>query len=182
MYLISHVAVAVIQSIPIFDETKLFSILLPKAVGTSISFSYFLYVYLALMFLGKSPDKIWITHIFEQILCSDVSVFLLSTIWVLLYPPQDFLSTSAIFTSRGRDVSASRRRKQIELHYQQHSSSTFAACLSLAIIFEMILINHAPVNSVLVFVMKKFIFFSKACLLSVNWFNLWPTWTRWCNI
>lgn len=45
-------AVAVIQSIPIFDKTKLFSIPLPKAVGTSASFSSFLYVYLILMFLG----------------------------------------------------------------------------------------------------------------------------------
>uniref|UniRef100_A0A8C2WFK7 Very-long-chain (3R)-3-hydroxyacyl-CoA dehydratase n=1 Tax=Cyclopterus lumpus TaxID=8103 RepID=A0A8C2WFK7_CYCLU len=45
-------AVAVIQSIPIFDETKLFSIPLPKAVGASISFSYVLHVYLVLMFLG----------------------------------------------------------------------------------------------------------------------------------
>uniref|UniRef100_A0A3Q3VRB7 Very-long-chain (3R)-3-hydroxyacyl-CoA dehydratase n=1 Tax=Mola mola TaxID=94237 RepID=A0A3Q3VRB7_MOLML len=45
-------AVAVIQSIPIFDDTKLFSIPLPKAVGTSVSFSYFLHAYLILMFLG----------------------------------------------------------------------------------------------------------------------------------
>lgn len=44
--------VAVIQSIPIFDKTKLFSIPLPKAVGTSISFSSVLYIYLVLMFLG----------------------------------------------------------------------------------------------------------------------------------
>lgn len=48
-----YAAVAVIQSIPIFDETKLFSIPLPKAIGTSISFSYFLHIYLVLMFLGK---------------------------------------------------------------------------------------------------------------------------------
>ncbi|KAG7999462.1 Very-long-chain (3R)-3-hydroxyacyl-CoA dehydratase [Nibea albiflora] len=45
-------AVAVIQSIPIFDENKFLSIPLPKAIGTSISFSYFLHVYLVLMFLG----------------------------------------------------------------------------------------------------------------------------------
>ncbi|XP_031723411.1 very-long-chain (3R)-3-hydroxyacyl-CoA dehydratase [Anarrhichthys ocellatus] len=45
-------AVAVVQSIPIFDEAKLFRIPLPKAVGTSISFSCALYVYLVLMFLG----------------------------------------------------------------------------------------------------------------------------------
>ncbi|XP_068595860.1 very-long-chain (3R)-3-hydroxyacyl-CoA dehydratase [Brachionichthys hirsutus] len=45
-------AVAVIQSISIFDKTKLFSIPLPKAFGTAVSFSYFLYVYLILMCLG----------------------------------------------------------------------------------------------------------------------------------
>lgn len=49
----SHLAVAVIQSIPIFDETNLFSIPLPKAVGSSISFSYFLHFYLVLMFIGE---------------------------------------------------------------------------------------------------------------------------------
>ncbi|XP_054631190.1 very-long-chain (3R)-3-hydroxyacyl-CoA dehydratase isoform X2 [Dunckerocampus dactyliophorus] len=45
-------AVALVQSIPIFDETNLFSIPLPKAIGTSLSFSYFLHTYLILMFLG----------------------------------------------------------------------------------------------------------------------------------
>ncbi|XP_068168927.1 very-long-chain (3R)-3-hydroxyacyl-CoA dehydratase isoform X2 [Antennarius striatus] len=45
-------AVAVIQSISIFDKTKLFSIPLPKAFGPAVSFSYFLYVYLILMCLG----------------------------------------------------------------------------------------------------------------------------------
>lgn len=55
MYLtfLSHIAVAVVQSIPIFDQTKLYSIPLPKAIGTSINFSYFLHVYLILMCLGK---------------------------------------------------------------------------------------------------------------------------------
>lgn len=48
-----HIAVGVLQSIPIFDQTKIFSIPLPKALGTSISFSYILRVYLILMFLGK---------------------------------------------------------------------------------------------------------------------------------
>ncbi len=42
-----------IQSIPIFDETKLISIPLPKAIGTSLSFSYILKIYLMIMFLGK---------------------------------------------------------------------------------------------------------------------------------
>lgn len=46
-------AVAVIQSIPIFDETKLLSIPLPKAIGMSLSFSYILQLYLVIMFLGK---------------------------------------------------------------------------------------------------------------------------------
>uniref|UniRef100_A0A672YDM7 Very-long-chain (3R)-3-hydroxyacyl-CoA dehydratase n=1 Tax=Sphaeramia orbicularis TaxID=375764 RepID=A0A672YDM7_9TELE len=45
-------AVAVIQAIPMFDETKLFSIPLPKPIGTSVSFSYILYIYLVLMVLG----------------------------------------------------------------------------------------------------------------------------------
>uniref|UniRef100_A0AAY4DBA5 Very-long-chain (3R)-3-hydroxyacyl-CoA dehydratase n=1 Tax=Denticeps clupeoides TaxID=299321 RepID=A0AAY4DBA5_9TELE len=45
-------AVAVIQSIPIFDETKVLSLPLPRALGTSLSFSYILQLYLAVMFLG----------------------------------------------------------------------------------------------------------------------------------
>uniref|UniRef100_A0A8B9K2B3 Very-long-chain (3R)-3-hydroxyacyl-CoA dehydratase n=1 Tax=Astyanax mexicanus TaxID=7994 RepID=A0A8B9K2B3_ASTMX len=47
-------AVSVIQSIPIFDETKFLSIPLPAALGSSISFSYILRFYLLIMFLGKS--------------------------------------------------------------------------------------------------------------------------------
>lgn len=45
-------AVSVIQSIPIFDETKFLSIPLPAALGSSISFSYILQFYLLIMFLG----------------------------------------------------------------------------------------------------------------------------------
>ncbi|KAG9273180.1 very-long-chain (3R)-3-hydroxyacyl-CoA dehydratase [Astyanax mexicanus] len=45
-------AVSVIQSIPIFDETKFLSIPLPAALGSSISFSYILRFYLLIMFLG----------------------------------------------------------------------------------------------------------------------------------
>ncbi|XP_061678548.1 very-long-chain (3R)-3-hydroxyacyl-CoA dehydratase [Syngnathoides biaculeatus] len=56
-------AVAVIQSIPIFDETNLFSIPLPKAVGGSLSFSYFLHVYLAFMFLGLFIN---FRHLYKQ--------------------------------------------------------------------------------------------------------------------
>lgn len=165
MYLISqcHVAVGVIQSIPIFDETKLFSIPLPKAVGTSVSFSSVLYVYLVVMFLGKSPDKTLIMYIFEQILCSNISLFLF---WYdpfgFLPPPQDFLSTFVIFTSRGRGVSAPRRGKQIEIEHQQHSSNTSAACLFLEIFFK-------PVKPALVFVRKKLFFFSTVCLLTLKY-------------
>lgn len=56
-------AVAVIQSIRIFDETKLFSIPLPKAVGISISFSYVLRIYLVLMFLGLVIN---FRHLYKQ--------------------------------------------------------------------------------------------------------------------
>uniref|UniRef100_A0A3Q3J4E9 Very-long-chain (3R)-3-hydroxyacyl-CoA dehydratase n=1 Tax=Monopterus albus TaxID=43700 RepID=A0A3Q3J4E9_MONAL len=56
-------AVAVIQSIPIFDETKLFSIPLPKAIGTSVSFSYILHIYLLLMFLGLFIN---LRHLYKQ--------------------------------------------------------------------------------------------------------------------
>ncbi|KAM8891149.1 very-long-chain (3R)-3-hydroxyacyl-CoA dehydratase isoform 2-T2 [Spinachia spinachia] len=56
-------AVAVIQSIPIFDKTKLFSIPLPKAAGTSVSFSCVLYVYLVLMFLGLFIN---FRHLYKQ--------------------------------------------------------------------------------------------------------------------
>ncbi|KAM9808210.1 very-long-chain (3R)-3-hydroxyacyl-CoA dehydratase [Neosynchiropus ocellatus] len=56
-------AVAVIQSIPIFDETKLFSVPLPKSLGTSVSFSYVLYVYLVLMFLGLTIN---FRHLYKQ--------------------------------------------------------------------------------------------------------------------
>lgn len=45
-------AVSVIQSIPIFDETKFLSIPLPAALGSNISFSYVLQFYLLIMFLG----------------------------------------------------------------------------------------------------------------------------------
>ncbi|XP_068168526.1 very-long-chain (3R)-3-hydroxyacyl-CoA dehydratase-like [Antennarius striatus] len=45
-------AVAVIQSLPVFDETRLFSVPLPTVLGGSLSFSYSLQVYLVLMFLG----------------------------------------------------------------------------------------------------------------------------------
>ncbi|KAM3870696.1 very-long-chain (3R)-3-hydroxyacyl-CoA dehydratase [Diretmus argenteus] len=56
-------AVAVIQSIPIFDETKLFSIPLPEAIGTSVSFSRVLHIYLVLMFLGLYIN---FRHLYKQ--------------------------------------------------------------------------------------------------------------------
>nr|XP_057930864.1 very-long-chain (3R)-3-hydroxyacyl-CoA dehydratase isoform X2 [Doryrhamphus excisus] len=56
-------AVALMQSIPIFDETNLFSIPLPKAIGTSLSFSYVLYMYLILMFLGLFIN---FRHLYKQ--------------------------------------------------------------------------------------------------------------------
>uniref|UniRef100_A0A8C6LD77 Very-long-chain (3R)-3-hydroxyacyl-CoA dehydratase n=1 Tax=Nothobranchius furzeri TaxID=105023 RepID=A0A8C6LD77_NOTFU len=56
-------AVAVIQSIPIFDETRLFRIPLPKVIGTSVSFSYVLHVYLIFMFLGLFIN---FRHLYKQ--------------------------------------------------------------------------------------------------------------------
>ncbi|XP_057691753.1 very-long-chain (3R)-3-hydroxyacyl-CoA dehydratase isoform X2 [Corythoichthys intestinalis] len=56
-------AVAVIQSIPIFDESNLFSIPLPKAIGTSVKFSYVLRVHLALLFLGLFIN---FRHLYKQ--------------------------------------------------------------------------------------------------------------------
>lgn len=128
----SHVALAVIQSIPIFDESKLFSIPLTKVIGTSVSFSYFLYIYLVLMFLGKSPHELSLTwHIY-----SNLTTAALILILVPPPPPQkDFLSTLATFTSRGRGASGPKRGKQIETQHQQHSLNTFAACLFLDLCF-----------------------------------------------
>ncbi|KAF7703552.1 very-long-chain (3R)-3-hydroxyacyl-CoA dehydratase-like [Silurus meridionalis] len=45
-------AVAVLQSLPLFDQSRLFSVPLPEAVGFSISFSFSLRLYLLLMFFG----------------------------------------------------------------------------------------------------------------------------------
>ncbi|XP_049579758.1 very-long-chain (3R)-3-hydroxyacyl-CoA dehydratase isoform X2 [Syngnathus scovelli] len=56
-------AVAVVQSIPIFDKSNLFSIPLPKAMGTSLSFSYFLRAYLVVMFLGIFIN---LRHLYKQ--------------------------------------------------------------------------------------------------------------------
>ncbi|XP_076027635.1 very-long-chain (3R)-3-hydroxyacyl-CoA dehydratase [Genypterus blacodes] len=56
-------AVAVIQAIPIFDMTTLLSVPLPKALGTSISFSYVLRLYLVLMFLGLLIN---FRHLYKQ--------------------------------------------------------------------------------------------------------------------
>ncbi|XP_062290367.1 very-long-chain (3R)-3-hydroxyacyl-CoA dehydratase-like [Scomber scombrus] len=56
-------AVAVIQSLPIFDETRLFSIPLPAMLGHSLSFSYTLQIYLVLMFLGLFIN---FRHLYKQ--------------------------------------------------------------------------------------------------------------------
>lgn len=56
-------AVAVVQAIPIFDKTKLFSIPLPKAIGTSVSFSCVLYLHLVLMCFGLYAN--W-RHLYKQ--------------------------------------------------------------------------------------------------------------------
>uniref|UniRef100_A0A672J3J4 Very-long-chain (3R)-3-hydroxyacyl-CoA dehydratase n=1 Tax=Salarias fasciatus TaxID=181472 RepID=A0A672J3J4_SALFA len=53
----------VIQSIPIFDETRLFSIPLPEAIGTSLSFSCLLYPYVAVMFVGLYFNM---RHLYKQ--------------------------------------------------------------------------------------------------------------------
>ncbi|KAK1798597.1 hypothetical protein P4O66_006891, partial [Electrophorus voltai] len=45
-------AAAVLQSLPVFDKSGLFSIPLPEAVGFSISFSFSLRLYLVLMLFG----------------------------------------------------------------------------------------------------------------------------------
>uniref|UniRef100_A0A3Q3MHA9 Very-long-chain (3R)-3-hydroxyacyl-CoA dehydratase n=1 Tax=Mastacembelus armatus TaxID=205130 RepID=A0A3Q3MHA9_9TELE len=56
-------AVAVIQSLPIFDETLLFSLPLPAVLGHSLSFSYILQLYLVLMFLGLFIN---FRHLYKQ--------------------------------------------------------------------------------------------------------------------
>ncbi|XP_029986581.1 very-long-chain (3R)-3-hydroxyacyl-CoA dehydratase-like [Sphaeramia orbicularis] len=56
-------AVAVIQSLPIFDETRRFSLPLPAALGQSLSFSYILQIYLVLMFLGLFIN---FRHLYKQ--------------------------------------------------------------------------------------------------------------------
>ncbi|XP_059928111.1 very-long-chain (3R)-3-hydroxyacyl-CoA dehydratase-like [Gadus macrocephalus] len=56
-------AVAVIQAMPIFDETRLYSLPLPKALGQSLSFSYTLQVYLIIMFLGLFVN---FRHLYKQ--------------------------------------------------------------------------------------------------------------------
>lgn len=50
----TNAAVAVIQSIPIFDKAQLFSINLTQFIGMSVRFSHFLYVYLVIMVIGES--------------------------------------------------------------------------------------------------------------------------------
>ncbi|KAG7276258.1 hypothetical protein CRUP_018640 [Coryphaenoides rupestris] len=56
-------AVAVIQSIPIFDKAQLFSLDLTKFIGTSVRFSHFLYVYLVLMVIALTVN---FRHLYKQ--------------------------------------------------------------------------------------------------------------------
>ncbi|KAK3533877.1 hypothetical protein QTP70_032994, partial [Hemibagrus guttatus] len=49
-------AVAVLQSLPLFDQSRLFSVPLPEAVGFSVSFSFSLRLYLLLMFFGETEN------------------------------------------------------------------------------------------------------------------------------
>lgn len=56
-------AIAVIQSLPVFDETRLYSIPLPTVLGSSFSFSFTLKIYLVLMFLGLFIN---FRHLFRQ--------------------------------------------------------------------------------------------------------------------
>jgi len=56
-------AVAVIQAMPVFDETRLYSLPLPRALGQSLSFSYPLQVYMILMFLGLFVN---FRHLYKQ--------------------------------------------------------------------------------------------------------------------
>ncbi|XP_027017430.2 very-long-chain (3R)-3-hydroxyacyl-CoA dehydratase isoform X3 [Tachysurus fulvidraco] len=56
-------AVAVIQSIPIFNDSKFLSIPLPEVLGSSLSFSYVLQLYLLLMFLGLFSN---FRHLYKQ--------------------------------------------------------------------------------------------------------------------
>ncbi|KAG7267410.1 hypothetical protein CRUP_012511 [Coryphaenoides rupestris] len=55
--------VAVIQSMPVFDEMRLYSLPLPAALGQSLSFSYTLQVYLVVMFLGLFIN---FRHLYKQ--------------------------------------------------------------------------------------------------------------------
>lgn len=104
----SHVALAVIQSIPIFDESKLFSIPLTKVIGTSVSFSYFLYIYLVLMFLGKSPHELSLTwHIYSNLTTA-------ALILILVPPPPPtkglFINFSHLYKQRKRRFRTKKRK------------------------------------------------------------------------
>ncbi|KAK7912350.1 hypothetical protein WMY93_012561 [Mugilogobius chulae] len=56
-------AVAVVQSLAVFDETRMFALPLPSFLGESLSFSYSLRVYLILMFLGLFTN---FRHLYKQ--------------------------------------------------------------------------------------------------------------------
>uniref|UniRef100_A0AAV2LTV8 Very-long-chain (3R)-3-hydroxyacyl-CoA dehydratase n=1 Tax=Knipowitschia caucasica TaxID=637954 RepID=A0AAV2LTV8_KNICA len=56
-------AVAVVQSLSVFDQTQMFALPLPAFVGGSLSFSYSLRLYLILMFLGLFIN---FRHLYKQ--------------------------------------------------------------------------------------------------------------------
>lgn len=56
-------AVAVVQSLALFDETRMFALPLPSLLGGSLSFSYSLRLYLILMFLGLFIN---FRHLYKQ--------------------------------------------------------------------------------------------------------------------
>lgn len=124
-------AVAVIQSIPIFNDTKFLSIPLPEVLGSSLSFSYILQLYLLLMFLGESFH-------FENCTALTCAILVqLTATWsyfcaqaltcnLLLHALQDFSATSVIFTSRGGDVSEWKREKPIEMLMEEMKCAAFS--------------------------------------------------------
>lgn len=150
----SHVAVAVIQSIPIFDETKLFSIPLPKAVGTSISFSYFLHIYLVLMFLGECLHKTFL----GQMLSFDVSIFFVWYAFGRCPASGLFINFRHLYKQRKRRFCTKKRKA----NWDSATLLEHLCCLLISS-FEMILISHTPVKSFLIF---KLFCFTTICLLS----------------
>lgn len=102
---------AVIQSIPIFNDTKFLSITLPEVLGSSLSFSYILQLYLLLMFLGE----FLVVESYSFLGLYHSCAVNCNTCITPLHSSQDSTSTSVISTSRGRDGSAWRRGKPTKM-------------------------------------------------------------------